>query len=150
MVPFGGLRRSLPPLVAGPVPGPFETIRDDDTSAALCAGDTPLHLVSNLPSLQRAGNVVRCDTDEMTAAPIEDSGWTESGDGLGRELRFADFSAAWAFMTRVALIAEKLDHHPDWSNSWSTVRITLRSHDAGNTVTARDRRMAEEIDRLLG
>jgi 4a-hydroxytetrahydrobiopterin dehydratase len=86
----------------------------------------------------------------MTGAAIEDSGWVESSDGLGRELRFADFSAAWAFMSRVALVAEKLDHHPDWSNSWSTVRITLRSHDAGNTVTARDRRMAEEIDKLLG
>lgn len=86
----------------------------------------------------------------MAGAAIEDSGWVESSDGLGRELRFADFNAAWAFMSRVALVAEKLDHHPDWSNSWSTVRITLRSHDAGNTVTARDRRMAEEIDRLLG
>jgi 4a-hydroxytetrahydrobiopterin dehydratase len=86
----------------------------------------------------------------MTGAAIEDSGWAESSDGLARELRFADFSAAWAFMNRVALIAEKLDHHPDWSNSWSTVRITLRSHDAGNSVTARDRRMAEAIDKLLG
>lgn len=93
---------------------------------------------------------MRCDTGVMTAAPLEDSDWVESNDGLSRELRFRDFSAAWAFMSRVALVAEKLDHHPDWSNSWSTVRITLRSHDAGNTVTARDRRMAEEIDKLLG
>lgn len=87
---------------------------------------------------------------ESMSAPRSDTGWSETGDGLHRELQFADFSAAFAFMTRVALVAEKLDHHPDWSNSWSTVRITLRSHDAGNTVTARDRRMAEAIDRLLG
>jgi 4a-hydroxytetrahydrobiopterin dehydratase len=92
----------------------------------------------------------RRDTGEMAGTPIEDSGWVESNDGLGRDLRFADFGEAWAFMSRVALVAEKLDHHPDWSNSWSSVHITLRSHDADNTVTARDRRMAEEIDKLLG
>ena len=93
---------------------------------------------------------MRRDTGGMTAAPIEDSGWVESSDGLRRDVRFADFSEAWAFMSRVALVAEKLDHHPDWSISWSSVHITLCSHDAGNTVTARDRRMAEAIDRLLG
>lgn len=86
----------------------------------------------------------------MPDAVRSDTGWSEAPDGLHREIVFADFSRAFAFMTRVALVAEKQDHHPDWSNSWATVRITLRSHDAGNAVTERDRRMAEEIDRLLG
>ena len=52
-------------------------------------------------------------------------------------------------MTRVALLAEKLDHHPDWTNSYNRVSITLRSHDADNTVTNRDRRMAASIDAIL-
>lgn len=76
-------------------------------------------------------------------------GWTEEGGRLRRELRFADFSEAFAFMTRVALLAEKADHHPDWSNSWDTVRIELVSHDVG-AVTDRDRSLAAAINRLLG
>jgi 4a-hydroxytetrahydrobiopterin dehydratase len=80
---------------------------------------------------------------------MDDQRWTESTDGLRCDLRFADFSAAFAFMTRVALLAEKLDHHPEWSNVYDRVSITLRSHDAGNTVTERDRRMAAAIDVLL-
>ena len=81
----------------------------------------------------------------MPAAP---DGW-ELGDGtLRRELRFADFSEAWAFMSRVALLAEKHDHHPDWSNSWNRVVIELSSHDAGG-LTDRDTRLAEAINALL-
>jgi 4a-hydroxytetrahydrobiopterin dehydratase len=75
-------------------------------------------------------------------------GWTVENGAIRRQFKFADFSAAWAFMTRVALLAEKHDHHPDWSNSYNTVDIALSSHDAGG-LTARDAVMARAID-LLG
>jgi 4a-hydroxytetrahydrobiopterin dehydratase len=75
-------------------------------------------------------------------------GWTVESSAIRRQFKFADFSAAWAFMTRVALLAEKHDHHPDWSNSYNTVDIALSSHDAGG-LTARDAAMARAID-LLG
>lgn len=84
----------------------------------------------------------------MTIAVDDPSGWTVVGGKLRRELRFADFSEAWAFMSRVALLAEKRNHHPDWSNSWNTVTIELVSHDTGE-ITDRDRRLAEEINALL-
>jgi 4a-hydroxytetrahydrobiopterin dehydratase len=74
--------------------------------------------------------------------------WREEDGALRREFVFVDFAAAWAFMTEVARVAEQHDHHPDWSNSWNRVSIALRSHDVGR-VTARDHRMAEEIDRLV-
>ena len=74
--------------------------------------------------------------------------WTLVDGRLRREFVFADFSAAWAFMSRVALLAERLDHHPDWSNSWNRVTIELVSHDKG-AVTDRDRRLAEGINALL-
>lgn len=76
--------------------------------------------------------------------------WDERDGALHREFTFADFSEAFAFMTRVAFIAEKLDHHPNWSNVYHRVSISLTSHDAGNTITDRDRTMAAAIDDLLG
>lgn len=72
----------------------------------------------------------------------------QTHDRLRREFTFADFSEAWGFMARVALEAEKRDHHPDWSNSWNTVVIELTSHDAGG-VTDRDRDLATAIDALV-
>lgn len=72
-------------------------------------------------------------------------GWTRSGDGIERQYRFADFVAAFAFMTRVALLAEKADHHPEWSNVWNKVDIRLTTHDAGG-LTARDFALARSID----
>ncbi len=66
---------------------------------------------------------------------------------MSRELKFADFSAAWGFMSRVALLAEAADHHPEWSNVYSTVRITLSTHDAGG-LTALDAKLAEGIDKI--
>jgi 4a-hydroxytetrahydrobiopterin dehydratase len=68
---------------------------------------------------------------------------------LHRRLTFADFAAAFAFMTRVAEIAEEHDHHPDWSNSWNVVEISLRSHDAGGVITERDARLAQRINEVL-
>jgi 4a-hydroxytetrahydrobiopterin dehydratase len=78
----------------------------------------------------------------------EPSGWTEVDGKLRREFAFADFSEAWAFMSRVALLAEKRNHHPDWSNSWNKVVIELVSHDKGE-ITDRDRDLAAAIDDLV-
>lgn len=87
---------------------------------------------------------------ERTALLAKREGWTESdgGKAIGRTFTFADFSEAFAFMTRVALLAEKADHHPDWSNSYNKVEISLSSHDAGG-LTKRDAKMAKAIDALL-
>ena len=73
--------------------------------------------------------------------------WAACEGKLRREFAFADFSEAFAFMARVALLAEKADHHPDWSNSWNKVVIELSSHDAGG-LTQRDLDLAAAIDRL--
>jgi 4a-hydroxytetrahydrobiopterin dehydratase len=83
-------------------------------------------------------------TDDVEA-PV---GWEVVDGKLRREFAFANFAEAWAFMTRVALLAEKADHHPDWSNSWNRVTIELVSHDAGH-VTARDARLAASINDVI-
>jgi 4a-hydroxytetrahydrobiopterin dehydratase len=75
--------------------------------------------------------------------------WKEENNKLKRNFVFKDFSEAFAFMARVALLAEKLDHHPTWSNTWNQVDIELCTHSAGNTVTALDRKLAEAIDKLV-
>lgn len=75
--------------------------------------------------------------------------WQEKENSLYRNFRFRDFSEAFAFMTRVALIAEKMDHHPRWTNVYNTVEVWLSTHDAGNVVTDRDRKLAAKIDELL-
>jgi 4a-hydroxytetrahydrobiopterin dehydratase len=80
----------------------------------------------------------------------DETAWVESATNLRRRFRFADFSEAFAFMTRVALLAESAGHHPDWSNSWNVVDIGLTTHSAGSTVTDRDRALASRIDALLG
>ena len=72
--------------------------------------------------------------------------WTETDNSLRRSFRFADFKVAFAFLTEVATAAERLDHHPWFSNEYNTVEFRLRSHDAGNTVTARDHLLASAID----
>ena len=74
--------------------------------------------------------------------------WTEENNRLSREFTFRDFSEAFAFMTRVAMLAEKMNHHPTWSNTWNKVRIELTTHDAGNRVTNKDRELAKAIDQL--
>lgn len=74
--------------------------------------------------------------------------WDEINGKLHRTFDFDDFSQAWAFMSRVALLAERHDHHPDWSNSWNTVTIDLVSHDAGS-ITEKDHALADAIDALL-
>lgn len=78
-------------------------------------------------------------------------GWSvvEGRDAIRREFRFRDFSEAWGFMARVALLAEAQDHHPEWSNLWNRVEILLSTHDAGG-LSERDIRLARAIGALLG
>ena len=71
----------------------------------------------------------------------------EGRDAITRSFRFKDFSEAWGFMARVALIAEAQDHHPEWFNVWNRVEITLSTHDAGG-LSARDVRLAKAIDAI--
>ena len=75
--------------------------------------------------------------------------WTHEENQLSRDFRFEDFSAAFAFMTRVALLAEQANHHPNWSNVYNVVTIALTSHDAGNVVTEKDLALAGSINSLL-
>lgn len=74
--------------------------------------------------------------------------WTEKDNTLYRKFQFKNFSEAFAFMTQVAMIAEKMDHHPLWTNVWNSVEIWLSTHDAGNIVTEKDRKLAAAIDAL--
>ncbi len=75
--------------------------------------------------------------------------WKEENNKLKRDFTFKNFIEAWGFMTKVALIAEKQNHHPEWSNVYNSLSISLSSHDAGNTVTEKDHRLAKAIDELL-
>lgn len=76
-------------------------------------------------------------------------GWQLKGSALEKSFRFADFSAAFAFLTRVALHAEKVDHHPEFTSIWNRVDFRLTTHDVGG-VTARDVELARAIDALFG
>ena len=75
--------------------------------------------------------------------------WKEANNKLYRKLEFKNFSEAFAFMTRVALAAEKMDHHPLWTNVYNTIEIWLSTHDAGDIVTTKDRELAKKIDALV-
>lgn len=74
--------------------------------------------------------------------------WKEENNKLKKSFKFKDFKEAFGFMTRVALVAEKMDHHPTWTNTYNTVDFELSTHDAGNKVTDLDRNLAEAIDKL--
>ncbi|MGI8893895.1 MAG: 4a-hydroxytetrahydrobiopterin dehydratase [Bacteroidia bacterium] len=74
--------------------------------------------------------------------------WKEENNKLTRKFEFKNFSEAFAFMTRVALAAEKMDHHPEWSNSYNKVKISLSTHSEGDIVTDKDRKLATEIDKF--
>ena len=75
--------------------------------------------------------------------------WTEENNRLKKTFKFADIQEAFAFMTRVAFLAEKQNHHPNWSNVYNTVEIELCTHDAGNIVTEKDHKLAQAIDNVL-
>ena len=78
-------------------------------------------------------------------------GWSEvtGRDAISRKFVFADFNQAFGFMTRAALVAEKMDHHPEWFNVYKTVEVTLSTHDAGG-LTERDIKLAEAMDKIAG
>ena len=75
--------------------------------------------------------------------------WKEEDNSLKKNFKFKNFIEAWSFMTRVAMVAEKMNHHPDWSNVYNTVNITLTTHDKGNTITDKDRELANKIDEFV-
>ena len=95
--------------------------------------------------------VSRLTDAQRDAALTRLSGWSLRSDGqaIERTFRFADFGEAFGFMARVALAAEKADHHPEWFNVWNRVEITLTTHDAGG-LSARDVGLAEAIDAMVG
>ncbi|MBL0233955.1 MAG: 4a-hydroxytetrahydrobiopterin dehydratase [Chitinophagaceae bacterium] len=76
--------------------------------------------------------------------------WQTSNNKLYRKFEFNNFSEAFAFMTRAAMEAEKMDHHPLWTNVYNTVEVWLSTHDAGNVVTEKDRLLAERMDKIYG
>ncbi len=86
--------------------------------------------------------------NEVEAAVRDLPGWRHEGGALVKDLKFEDFSRAFAFLTRLAMVAEKRGHHPDFSSSYSKVSLELRSHDAGG-VTRRDVELAQAIEELL-
>jgi 4a-hydroxytetrahydrobiopterin dehydratase len=93
----------------------------------------------------------KLDAESARSAIAELNGWRLSEDGtrISRRFEFADFNEAFAFMSRVALKAEKMDHHPDWSNVYKTVDVTLSTHDAGG-LTERDLKLARFMDKIAG
>lgn len=76
--------------------------------------------------------------------------WKEENNKLNKKFEFKDFSEAFAFMSRVALLAEKQNHHPYWTNEYNKVEIFLSTHDAGDIVTDKDRKLADAIDKING
>ena len=88
------------------------------------------------------------ERDEALAG-LDDWAYDEGRNGIAKSFTFADFGAAFAFMTRVAMEAEKADHHPDWSNVWNRVDILLSTHSAGG-VTAKDIALAARIEAIAG
>ena len=75
--------------------------------------------------------------------------WKEENNKLKKTFKFKDFTDAFGFMTKVAIVAEKMNHHPTWTNTWNTVDFELSTHDAGNIVTDLDRALARAIDNLV-
>ncbi len=75
--------------------------------------------------------------------------WNDEQNALTKTFQFKTFSEAWAFMSRVALVAEKMNHHPEWTNVYNKVDISLSTHDAGNTITEKDRNLAAAIDKIM-
>lgn len=94
--------------------------------------------------------MLHAKTSPIIAALLKTiSMWKEEDNKLYRKFQFKDFSEAFAFMTRVALAAEKMDHHPEWKNVYNTVELWLSTHDAGDVVTDKDKKLAEKIDKLF-
>ena len=95
-------------------------------------------------------SIAKLTGPEITAALAKLPGWTklDARSAIHRKFQFADFNEAWGFMSRVALAAERQGHHPEWTNVWNRVEITLSTHDAGG-LSARDVRLAKAIDAMM-
>ncbi|HEY7548502.1 MAG TPA: 4a-hydroxytetrahydrobiopterin dehydratase [Hyphomicrobiaceae bacterium] len=91
----------------------------------------------------------KLDAAARQAIPARLPGWhmVEGRDAITKTFTFPDFNAAFGFMTRAALVAEKMNHHPEWFNVWNRVDVTLSTHDAGG-LTERDLKLAEAMDRI--
>lgn len=74
--------------------------------------------------------------------------WTTDKNKLKKSFTFSDFTEAFGFMAKVAIVAEKMNHHPTWTNTYNKVSFELSTHDAGDIITDKDRKLAEEIDKL--
>jgi 4a-hydroxytetrahydrobiopterin dehydratase len=101
--------------------------------------------------LAQAGSSQKLTAEARKAALDKLKGWADppGRDAIAKTFVFKDFNQAFGFMTRVALVAEKMDHHPEWSNVYKTVEVTLSTHDAGG-VTALDIKLAEAMERIAG
>ncbi len=99
-------------------------------------------------------SVPELTADEIAALLAAHPAWelAREGKAIARTFRFADFSGAWGFMSRVALLAEAQDHHPEWFNVYNRVEVTLTTHDAGESggLSARDAKMAASIEGIVG
>jgi 4a-hydroxytetrahydrobiopterin dehydratase len=93
--------------------------------------------------------VAAATESEIAQALTRLSGWTRVGSSISKSFTFTDFNQAWGFMCRVALLAEKREHHPEWSNVWNKVQISLTTHDAGG-LSARDFELAGAIEEVAG
>lgn len=104
-----------------------------------------------MPAMERPAMIEALSEEDRADAldTLDSWDYDEARDALTQSFTFADFSEAFAFMTRVALLAEKMDHHPEWKNVWNRVDILLTTHDAGGLST-RDIGMAEAIEALAG
>jgi 4a-hydroxytetrahydrobiopterin dehydratase len=93
----------------------------------------------------------KLDDAARKTIPTRLPGWrlVEGRDAIAKTFTFKDFNAAFGFMTRAALVAERMNHHPEWLNVWNRVEVTLSTHDAGG-LTERDLKLAEAMDRIAG
>ncbi len=91
--------------------------------------------------------ITKLGTDEIARLLAQLPGWTVEAGKLHREYRFANFVEAFGVMASVALVAERMNHHPEWFNVWNTVRVDLTTHDAGG-ITAKDFELAEAMERI--
>ena len=92
-------------------------------------------------------SIVAATEQQITSALTTLPGWARTGGHISKTFMFADFNQAWGFMTRVALLAEKRDHHPEWRNVWNKVEISLTTHDAGG-LSIRDLELAKAIEEV--
>jgi 4a-hydroxytetrahydrobiopterin dehydratase len=120
-------------------------------ACALIGGTAGAFICGSVRAIWRSGMVDKLGTAERETALKGLNGWVydEAASAIGHVFKFKDFSEAFAFMARVALAAEKAGHHPDWSNSYNSVTISLSTHDAGG-LSAKDVALAQAIDRIVG